>query len=380
MTRRDTVRQLALWMAGSSLARPPTAPETKPEDMINVFDFDPVFRAKVTKPAYDYVCGGSWDEWTMQRNHDAFHKITFRPRMLVEVDNLDLSTELFGQKLAMPILIAPTGTHSLLHPEGEVATMRGAGAAGALMTVSTSTSVPLEKVAGAAKGPWWFQLYAGPDKDGTRERVETAVGLGCKAVCWTVDAPTDAPRERDMRNHLQRDSVLVRENRRRGVTQPSPYGLPGRFQGGLNWSYLPEMVAYAKVPVLLKGILTADDAVKAVNGGAAGLIVSNHGGRYLDGVPATIEVLPEIVDAVGGKIPVLVDGGIRRGTDVLKALAIGAKAVLVGRPPLWGLGAFGDRGVQRVMEILRRELAWAMALSGRPTIASIDRSLVRIER
>jgi len=134
------------------------------------------------------------------------------------------------------------------------------------------------------------------------------------------------------------------------------------------------------VPVLLKGILPADDAVKAVNGGAAGLIVSNHGGRYLDGVPATIEVLPEIVDAVGGKIPVLVDGGIRRGTDVLKALAIGAKAVLVGRPPLWGLGAFGDRGVQRVMEILRRELAWAMALSGRPTIASIDRSLVRIER
>ncbi len=380
MTRRDTVRHLALWAAGSPLALPQSTPEKKIEDMINVFDFDSVCGAKVPKPAYDYVTGGSWDEWTLQRNRDAFHKITFRPRMLVEVDKLDLSTELLGQKLTMPVLVAPTGTHGLVHPEGEVATVRGAGAAGAFMVISTNSSMALERITAAATGPVWFQLYSGPDKAGTRERVENAVALGCKAVCWTVDAPYEAPRERDMRNRLQRGPSTRRESSRRVAPPPSPYGLSGRFQAQLNWSYLSEMAAFAKVPVLVKGILTAEDAAKAVSGGAAGVIVSNHGGRYLDGAPSTIEVLPEIVDAVGAKIPVLIDGGFRRGTDILKALAIGAKAVLVGRPPLWGLGAFGDAGVRRVLEILRTELAWAMALAGRPTIASIDRSLIRIDR
>jgi 4-hydroxymandelate oxidase len=333
----------------------------------------------VPKPAYDYVTGGAWDEWTLKRNREGFGKITFRPRMLVGVDKLDLSTELFGTKLPMPVMVAPTGTHILVHPDAEAATARGAGAAGALMVVSTSTSVPLDKVAAAATGPLWFQLYTGPDKEATRERVERAVALGFKAICWTVDAPYDAPRERDFRNNLQR-STLRRESQRRSDMPPAPYGLPSRFQAQLNWSFLGELAGYAKVPVLLKGILTAEDALKAVEGGASGIIVSNHGGRFLDGAPSTIEMLPEIVDAVGGKIPVLIDGGFRRGTDILKALAIGARAVLVGRPPLWGLGAFGEQGVRRVMEILRRELAWAMALAGRPTIASIDRSLVRIER
>jgi isopentenyl diphosphate isomerase/L-lactate dehydrogenase-like FMN-dependent dehydrogenase len=237
--------------------------------------------------------------------------------------------------------------------------------------------VPLQKIAEAAKGPLWFQLYAGPDKQVTRERVESAVALGCQAICWTVDAPYDAPRERDVRNRLQRDTTTQRDNRRR-VSAPKPFGLTSRFQSELDWSFLPELAGYAKVPVLVKGILTAEDAVRAQQNGAAGIVVSNHGGRYLDGAPSTIEVLPEIVDAVGSKMTVLIDGGFRRGTDILKALAIGAKAVLVGRPPLWGLGSFGDAGVQRVMEILRNELAWAMALAGRPNIASIDRGLVRI--
>jgi 4-hydroxymandelate oxidase len=379
MTRRESVRQLAAWTAASSLLRAQGTEEPKLEQMINVFDFDPIFRSKAPKPAYDYVTGGSWDESTLARNREAFRKITFRPRMLVEVDKLDVSTELFGQKLAMPILVAPTGTHSLIHPDAEVATMRGAGAAGATMVVSTSTSVPLSQVAEAAKTPWWFQLYAGPDKDGTRERVENAVALGCKAVCWTVDTQYDAPRERDFRNNLQRSSSSQRQNPRRAGT-PEPFNLRMRFQAQLTWSFLPELVGYAKVPVLVKGILTPEDAMKAVEKGAAGLIVSNHGGRYLDGAPATIEVLPEIVEVVGGKVPILIDGGFRRGTDILKALAIGAKAVLVGRPPLWGLGAFGDAGVRRVMDILQRELAWAMALAGRPNIASIDKSLVRIDR
>jgi 4-hydroxymandelate oxidase len=379
MTRRDTVRHLALWAAGSPFAAAQSDPESKLESMVNVFDFDKVCATKVSKPAYDYVTGGSWDEWTLQRNRDGFRDITFRPKMLVPVDKLDVSTELFGRKLQMPILVAPTGTHILLHPDAEVGTARGAGAAGATMVVSTSSSVPLQKIAEAAKQPLWFQLYAGPDKAVTRERVETAVALGCQAICWTVDAPYDAPRERDFRNRLQRDTTTQRDNRRR-VSAPKPFGLTSRFQSELDWSFLPELVGYAKVPVLVKGILTAEDAVKAQQGGAAGVVVSNHGGRYLDGAPSTIEVLPEIVDAVGSKMTVLIDGGFRRGTDILKALAIGAKAVLVGRPPLWGLGAFGDAGVHRVMEILRNELAWAMALAGRPNIASIDRSLVRIHK
>jgi 4-hydroxymandelate oxidase len=378
MTRRESVRQLAAWMAASAPLCAQTPPEPKLEQMINVFDFDPIFRSKADKTAYDYVTGGSWDEWTVARNRESFRKITFRPRMLVKVDELDLSTKLFGHKLKMPILIAPTGTHSLIHPEAEVATMRGAGAAGAVMVVSTSTSMPLKQVAEAAKTHWWFQLYAGPDKDYTRDRVQDAVALGCKAVCWTVDAPYDAPRERDFRNHLQRPPLSHRRTSQR-VAAPEPFNLRMRFQAQLTWDFLPELAAYAKVPVLVKGILTREDAVHAVEKGASGLIVSNHGGRFLDGAPSTIEMLPEVVEAVGGKIPILIDGGFRRGTDILKALAIGAKAVLVGRPPLWGLGAFGHTGVQRVMEILERELAWAMALAGRSNIASIDKTLVHID-
>jgi len=377
MTRREAARNLSLFLAGSPLLH--AQEPARPDDLINVFDFDPLCKARVPTAAYDYVSGGAWDEWTLRRNREGFGRITFRPRFLVEVDKLDLTTTLFGQKLAMPILVAPTGTHGLFHPEGELATARGAGAAGAAMVVSTSSTFPIDKIAAAAAGPLWFQLYTGPDLDGTREKVETAVSAGCRAVCLTVDAPYHAPRERDIRNQLER--LPERKSRRvREPEAPNPFNLPLRFQSTLNWKFLTELAGYAKVPVLVKGVLTAEDTRLAIEHGAAGIIVSNHGGRYLDGDPSTIEVLPEIIDAAGGKIPILIDGGFRRGTDVLKALAIGAKAVLVGRPPLWGLGAFGEPGVRRVMEILKRELAWAMGLAGRPTIASIDRSLVRIDR
>lgn len=349
--------------------------------MINVFDFEPECKARVPKAAYEYVSGGSWDEWTMRRNRQAFEKFMFRPRFLVEVDKLDVSTSLFGQRVAMPILVAPTGTHGILHADGELATARAAGAAGAIMVVSTSSSFPIEKIAGVATAPLWFQLYTGPDLDGTREKVENAIAAGCKAVCLTVDGTYNAPREKDFRNRLTRD-IPERTTRRRSPEPPPPnaYNLPVRFQARLNWRFLSELCGYAKVPVLVKGVLTREDALLAIEHGASGVVVSNHGGRYLDGVPATIEVLPEIVEAVSGRIPVLIDGGFRRGTDVLKALALGAKAVLVGRPPLWGLGAFGEPGAHRVLEILKRELAWAMGLAGRPTIASINRSLIQVAK
>ena len=384
MTRRDAVRGLALFLAQSPLwsAQQAEGGDAAPslEDMINVFDFDPVCKAKTPKAAYEYVSGGGWDEWTLRRNREAFGKITFRPRFLREVDKLDLSFTLFGKPLPMPIFVAPTGSHAVVHPDGELATARAAGAAGALMVVSSSSSYPIEKIREAATGPLWFQLYTAADIAGTRERVQKALDAGCEAVCFTIDAPYAAPRERDVRNRLQRAGTQPPARRRRGGEPPQrPYGLEPRLTAFLNWSFVDELRGWVKTPLLIKGILTPEDALLAFEHGADGVVVSNHGGRYLDGDPATIDVLPGIVDAVGARIPVLVDSGFRRGTDVLKALAIGAKAVLVGRAPLWGLGAFGPAGAQRVIEILQKELAWAMALAGRPNIASIDRSLIRIE-
>ncbi|MFN7920950.1 MAG: alpha-hydroxy acid oxidase [Bryobacteraceae bacterium] len=380
MTRRQAFIDWSLFLAGSPLL---SAQESgaRLEEMINIFDFEPVCKSKVPKSAYDYVSGGGWDEWTVKRNRDAFQRYTFRPRFFRPVDKLDVSTTVLGQKLAMPIVVAPTGTHGLLHPEGEAETVRGASAAGAHMAISTNSTLPIDKIAAASKTTLWFQLYTGPDAEATHERVARAVDAGCKAVLVTVDAPYNAPRERDKRNNLtlQRSGEKSGGRRRREVPDAptSSYGLPVRFQAQLDWRFLTELVNKSKVPVLVKGILTGEDAALALKYGAAGVVVSNHGGRYLDGDPATLDVLPEIVAAMQGRGTALIDGGFRRGTDVLKALALGAKAVLVGRPPLWGLGAFGAAGVQKVLELLRDELAMAMALAGRPTIRSIDRSLVK---
>ncbi len=383
MTRRDAFRSLLAWLAGSGLARAqrqglPYAPERLPslQELVNVFEFEPVARAKLSRPDYDYIAGGADDEWTLERNRQAFDRITLRPSYLVDVSRLDMSLDLFGQRAGMPILICPMGGHQRAHPDGELATARAAGAAKTILAVSTNSTYAIDKIAGAATGPLWFQLYAGPDVDGTREKVERAVASGCKAVCWTLDLAHAPQRERNLKNGVG----LPASPSRRGALKNPPYRLQPQYLPELTWSYLEELASYAKVPVLLKGILTAEDARLAVERGAAGVIVSNHGGRALDTVPASIEVLPEIVEAVGAKVPVLVDGGFRRGTEILMALAMGAKAVMVGRPVMWGLGAYGQAGVERVLELLETELARAMGHSGRPTLASIDRTLVRIER
>lgn len=389
MTRRDAARKLSLFLAGSPLLRaqePAWIPSRLPaiDELNNVMEFEPIARTKMLKTAYDYIAGGVDDEWSLRRNRAAFEHITLRPRMLVDVSKLDLSLELFGSRIEMPILIAPTAGHQQAHPEGELATVKAAGATKTIMVVSSNSSYPIDKIGGAATGPFWFQLYAEPDKDGARERVERAVAAGAKAICWTVDGAFNSHRERLLRGRLVSSgppgTASPQSGRRRAATPPSPYKLQSLFLAGLTWPFLQELKSWAKVPVLVKGILTAEDARLAVENGAAGIVVSNHGARYLDTAPSTIEALPEIIDAVQGKIPVLIDGGFRRGTDVLKALAIGAKAVLVGRPPLYGLGAFGQPGVQRVMEMLQTELALAMGLSGKPNLASIDKTLVRVER
>jgi isopentenyl diphosphate isomerase/L-lactate dehydrogenase-like FMN-dependent dehydrogenase len=379
---------MSLFLAGSPLLRgqePAWIPDRLPpiEALNNVMEFEPVARTRMLKTAYDYIVGGVDDEWTLRRNRQGFERYSLRPRMLVDVSKLDLSLELFGSRIEMPILVAPTGGHQQAHPEGELATMRGACAAKTIMTVSTASSYPVDKIAAAATGPFWFQLYAGPDLETTRERVERALEAGAKVICLTVDAQYVSHRERLLRDRLttggppgEPSRLSARAHHRTAQAPPNPYRLTPQFTAHLTWSFFDELKAYARVPVLIKGILTAEDAKLAVQHGAAGIVVSNHGGRYLEFTPSTIEVLPEIVEAVQGKIPVLLDGGIRRGTDVLKALAIGAKAVLVGRPPLWGLGAFGQAGVTRVLEMLQTELALAMGLSGMPNLASINRNLI----
>jgi len=392
MTRREAARGLLVWMAGSPLAgaqqelAAPTERLPSIEDLVSVFEFEPVAKAKILRSSYDYVAGGVEDEWTLRRNREMFGRLTLRPRFLRDTSKLDLGMELFGTRLEAPILLSPTGNLGLLHQEGELATARGAGAAKTILTVSSAASNPLEKIAAAATGPLWFQLYAAADLDGTRERVERAVAAGCRAVCFTVDSQYGPRRERPLRDRSSRAETPAGARARQPGGRGSVSELPERYRlrpslaAKLTWAFLDELKAWAKVPVLIKGILTAEDARLCVERGAAGIIVSNHGARRLDHTPSTIEVLPEIVDAAEGKIPVLIDGGFRRGTDILKALALGAKAVMVGRPAVWGLGAYGAAGVQRVIELLQTELARAMGLAGCASLASINRSVVRMER
>ncbi len=386
LTRREAARHLLSFAAGSPLLRAQDGPRlpdrlVSMDELYNVMEFETVARARMVKAAYDYISTGAGDEWTLQRNRDGFKKITFRKRLLRDVSKLDLSLELFGQKIEMPILIAPTAGHQQAHAEGELATIRAAGQAKTIMAVSSNSSYKIDEIGAAATGPFWFQLYTEPDASGPRERVERALAAGAKAIVWTVDNAYSPYRERVLRDRTIAPGPPQQPARqaRSRAARPVKYGLTPLFTAQLTWSFLDELRSYTTVPVLIKGILTPEDAKLAVKHGAHGIVVSNHGARYLDGDPSTIEVLPEIVDAVEGKIPVLIDGGFRRGTDVLKALAIGAKAVLVGRPPLWGLGAFGQPGVVRVLEMLQTELALAMGLAGTPTLASIDRSAVRID-
>ncbi|MFZ0711341.1 MAG: alpha-hydroxy acid oxidase, partial [Terrimicrobiaceae bacterium] len=290
-----------------------------------------------------------------------------------------------GEPVSMPILVAPTAFQGLAHPEGEVATVKAAGAAKTLMTLSTLSTFSIEEVMAVATGPIWFQLYVFKDRAISALLVKRAEVAGCKAIVLTIDVPLLGRRERDVRNqfklpnYLSVKSLLPEGQESRDDTAGSglsPY-TASLFEPALTWKDIEWLTGITKLPVLVKGILRSDDALLAVKHGASGVIVSNHGARQLDTTPATISVLPEIVDAVGGKVEVYVDGGIRRGTDVLKAIACGARAVFVGRPVLWGLASGAEAGVRYVLEMLRQEFDLAMALSGCPTLSSITRDLIR---
>jgi 4-hydroxymandelate oxidase len=354
----------------------------KAGDAVSVLDFEAPARAAMSPMAYEYVAGGAGDEATIRWNREAYERIRLRPRALVDVSHLDTRVRLFGDELSLPVLLAPTAYHRLYHPEGERATARGASAAGVTYVVSSFSTTAIEDIARETREPLWFQLYVQPDRGFTRHMIERAQDAGCRALCVTVDTPVAGARNREERLRFSLPPGLELPHLKGLKTaaadhQPSERSIfSSVLDPTLTWKDVEWMRSFARVPILLKGVLDSADAEQAVKAGASGVIVSNHGGRNLDTVPATIEALPAVVERVAGRVPVLVDGGIRRGTDILKALASGATAVLIGRPYLYGLGAAGEAGVARVVEILRRELDMALALSGRPSVRDLDRTVL----
>ncbi|MGQ4648868.1 alpha-hydroxy-acid oxidizing protein [Lyngbya aestuarii] len=354
---------------------------------INLFEYESLAPQHLSPMALDYYASGAWDEVTLRHNRTAFERLKLRPRMLVDVSQRDLITEILGQFFPLPILIAPMAFQCLAHPEGELATAKAAAELGAVMVLSTMSTKSLEEVARLRQetNPW-FQLYVHRDRSLTQALVERAEANGFTALCLTVDAPVLGRRERDQRNQftLPPEMELANLTTMANLEIPQTEGESGLFtyftqqlDPGLTWRDVEWLQSLTKLPVVVKGILRGDDALRAVEHGVKAIIVSNHGGRQLDGAIATIDALPEVVAAVGDAAEVLIDGGIRRGTDVFKALALGAKGVLVGRPVLWGLAVDGEAGVRHVLQLLRDELDVAMALSGCANLKDIDASFVK---
>lgn len=349
-------------------------------DPITVDDFEVGARELLPPMVFDYYAGGAGDEWTLRENRAAYDRWVIRPRVLVDVSTVDLRTEVLGQPLPFPILVAPTAFQRMAHREGELATARAAASLDTIMVVSTIATVSLEHLATTGVRRW-FQLYVFKDRDLTAELVKRADAAGYSALVLTVDAPLLGRRLRDERNRFTLPPGIGLANLEgTGLPESTGSGLSSffadRHDAGLDWGAVAWLRSLSPMPLVLKGILTAEDASLAVEAGADAIVVSNHGGRQLDGAPAALDALPEVVEAVGGRLDVLVDGGIRRGTDVLKALGLGARAVLVGRPCLWGLAVNGQAGVRRVLEILRDELHLALGLAGRSSVGAIERSLV----
>jgi 4-hydroxymandelate oxidase len=335
---------------------------------------------------YDYYAGGALDEITLRDTRTAYDRIPIYFRTLVDVSRRSLETTVLGERVSMPVLVAPTAFHAMAHPEGELATARAARAAGTLMIVSTLSNTSVEDIARAAPGPLWFQLYVYKDREATRDLVARVEAAGCGAIVLTVDAPVLGPRERDVRNRFTLpdglavknllaagQGTMAKESAGSGLTQY----VASFIDPALAWRDVEWLWGLTRLPIIIKGIARADDARRAAGLGVAGIVVSNHGGRQLDTAPATIDVLPYVVEAVAGAAEVYVDGGVRRGTDVIKAIARGAQAVLLGRPVLWGLAVDGERGVSRALEILRAEIDNSMALSGCPTSADIGPDLLQ---
>lgn len=343
-------------------------------DLLTLDDFETAARERLPHAVYEFIASGAADEITLRWNREAFERIALRPRVLVDVATIDTRVDILGHSIPFPILLAPVAYQRLFHPEGEVEAARGAGAAGAVFVVSTASTSSIEEIAAAATAPLWLQIYIQQDRGFTRDLLARAEAAGVRAFCLTVDTPALGTRNRQARAKFTIPADLPTphldvEGRAR-LTNASVRREP------VTWRDVEWIRSMVTRPLLLKGILDPRDAELAVDGGVAGIIVSNHGARNLDTVPATIDALAVIADHLGGRLPLLVDGGIRRGTDVIKALARGANAVLIGRSYAYGLAVNGGDGVEQVVRILRQELETAMALMGRPSIAALDRSVL----
>jgi 4-hydroxymandelate oxidase len=354
---------------------------------INLADFEALARERLTPLAWDYFAGGAEDEYTVAENCAAFRRIKLRPRVLADVATRDLTTEVLGQPISLPVLLAPTSHQRLAHPDAEFATARGAAAAGTIAVLGSGNHYSVEEVAAAVNHPFWFQMYCYESRAVTERMIRRAEEAGCRALVITADATFPPRRERHIRNgfalppEVELRNLLgvgLQDHLLRDENGGMPAFIASLRNLLLTWDEIDWIRRITETPLVLKGVMTAEDAALAVEHGVDGIIVSNHGGRQVDGTLATIQALPEIAERVGGRIEILLDGGIRRGTDVLKALALGAKAVLIGRPYLWGLAMGGETGVLQVIELLRAEIDCAMAQCGQADVKRISRSLVRL--
>jgi 4-hydroxymandelate oxidase len=364
----------------------PEAPplrRTGPAASLKLDDFEPAARAVLPQGIYDYIAGGSEDEATLRGNREAFARYRFRFKILASADRPDLSHEVLGQSFTMPVHLAPTAIQRMAHPDGEAAAYRAASQAGIAYCLSTLSSLSIEDLAAAATGARWFQLYMHSERAVSTAFVERAVDAGYSAILLTVDLTRTGRRERDIRNGFSLPDGLSYanlESRRRGATadgaDPFAQNVNANTHAALGWEDLEWLVAKTALPVLVKGVVRADDARRAVDAGARGLIVSNHGGRQLDYAIASLDALPEVIAAVRGEVPVLLDGGVRRGTDVLKALCLGASGVLIGRPYLYALAVGGVDGVRGMLEMLREEITLSMSLLGARGLSDLNQDLL----
>jgi len=350
------------------------------ETLLTLDDAERLAEEAISPEAWSYIVGGAGDERTLRWNREAFSRYRLRPRVLVDVTSVTTETTVLGTPVSMPVLVAPMAFHQIAHEEGELATAKGAAAAGTLMCVSTVATATPRDIAEAAPGaPRWLQIYVFQDRGVSDGVIEQALGAGFSALVLTADLPVYGIRHREARTGFEApedDVPAIVSARERGGEKEEHHSL-GLLESGLEWNYVAELVERWNVPVLVKGLVTAEDAVLACEYGASGVVVSNHGGRQLDGAIASLEALPEVVAAVGERAEVYLDGGVRRGSDVAMALALGARAVLVGRPAMYGLALGGAKGVEQVLEILREETENALALLGCRSPAEVSAAHIK---
>lgn len=378
MNRRESFRLLMGLAAGSPLFS--QAPASIDDDLmgpVNVHEFEEVAKRKLHKLAYDFIAGGVEDELTMRANREAFKRWYLVPRVMIDVSEIDTSVELFGTKLKSPILIAPTGGKNLVLPDADAVVAQAALKSETLICSSTGVQ---KLLADGEPLNWWSNTIGQPNKAAAAGYARRIEDQGGKGIVVTVDNQYQSNRDRNNRNRFDygyMQAGVPDPNERRPPRTPATPVMWKPHTPNMTWDYIEWLRGACDLPVIVKGVLAPEDAALAVQRGASAVVVSNHGGRQLDGVVASLDALPDVVDAVGGKIPVLMDGGLRRGSDILKALGLGAQAVLVGRAPLWGLAAFGQPGVERVLWMLNAELKLSMGLAGMPNLNSINRKLVR---